>query len=276
MGWASMVVRVFSTFGMLASLIFLTAYSSTSDARVVDDQGTWKSTLQPRDLDGDLGNGYEAYFDTELNVTWLTDVGLDWGGQIKIAPLSGKLPEGHTDGLLYPLDNALGKWRLPYVEVIKHKTDGSSFADYFPYTVGYSEIGHLFQKTLGNAAACISNAGCGVDPIDALNVGPFLMGSYGFSTGIYLFPTESHVGLRGYHLVSTPWGVEEVWGFSYGPFEATFWPVFGGDIKNYPVMNPYLPPGVPEPDSMVLACLAILVAFVKARPLQGFLGARSV
>ena len=39
----------------------------------VQGQGTWETTLQGRDLDGDLSNGPEAFFDTVLNVTWLAD-----------------------------------------------------------------------------------------------------------------------------------------------------------------------------------------------------------
>jgi hypothetical protein len=207
-------------------------------------------------------------------VTWLTDVGLDWGGQIKIAPLGEKLPEGYTDGLLYPLNIALGKWRLPYLEINKYKTDPNGFSTYYPYVFGYSEVGHLFQLTLGNFSSCEAIRPCEFKDADLLNVGPFLLNSFVFMTGMVLSPIENHAGTQTYPVFETPWGA--VLGCGYCAPSGPVWPVFDGDIKNYPAMNPYLPPGVPEPDSMFLACLAILVAFAKARPVQGFLGARSV
>jgi hypothetical protein len=37
----------------------------------VPGQGTWETTLLPRDLDGNLANGPEAFYDTVLNITWL-------------------------------------------------------------------------------------------------------------------------------------------------------------------------------------------------------------
>jgi hypothetical protein len=276
MGWASMVVRVFSTFGMLVSLIFLTAYSSTSDARVVDDQGTWKSTLQPRDLDGDLGNGYEAYFDIELNVTWLTDTNLEWTSRSKyLYPHDDPLTFGETYieayGGSYPPDFTLGVWRLPYVEVIKYKPDPKVDATLFPYIVGFSEVNHLFRKTLGNTVTCEVASGCDNNDVEGLNTGPFLLHSYRFLTGIELFPTESHAGVQRQYVLGTPWGTLVT--YSYGSGRGSWWPVFNGDIKNYPAMNPYLP-GVPEPDSFVMALLAVLVTLFKVQTVRGFFGNR--
>jgi hypothetical protein len=44
-----------------------------AEAAVVIGQGPWQATLQARDLDGNLSNGPEAFFDTVLNVSWLAD-----------------------------------------------------------------------------------------------------------------------------------------------------------------------------------------------------------
>jgi hypothetical protein len=37
----------------------------------VPGQGTWQTTLQARDLDGD--GQIDAFYDTVLNITWLRD-----------------------------------------------------------------------------------------------------------------------------------------------------------------------------------------------------------
>jgi hypothetical protein len=44
----------------------------TSSAAGISGQGTWETTLLPRDLDGNPAT-LEAYYDTDLNVTWLAD-----------------------------------------------------------------------------------------------------------------------------------------------------------------------------------------------------------
>ena len=38
----------------------------------ISGQGTWETTLQARDLDGNLTTA-EAYYDTALEITWLAD-----------------------------------------------------------------------------------------------------------------------------------------------------------------------------------------------------------
>ena len=55
------------------ALMAATAMAGAAHATAVPGQGTWETTLLPRDLDGQQSNGPEAYFDTSLNVTWLTD-----------------------------------------------------------------------------------------------------------------------------------------------------------------------------------------------------------
>lgn len=46
--------------------------SITMHAISISGQGTWETTLQGRDLDGNL-NTFKAYYDTVLNITWLAD-----------------------------------------------------------------------------------------------------------------------------------------------------------------------------------------------------------
>ncbi len=44
---------------------------SVAIADLVPGQGTWETTLQARDLDGNAANGPEAFYDTDLKITWL-------------------------------------------------------------------------------------------------------------------------------------------------------------------------------------------------------------
>ena len=52
------------------SIMGLTA---AAQAVAIPGQGSWETTLQGRDLDGDISNGFEAYYDTVQNMTWLAD-----------------------------------------------------------------------------------------------------------------------------------------------------------------------------------------------------------
>jgi len=76
-------------------------FSVTANAVPVSGQGTWETTLQGRDLDGNNLTA-EAYQDTALNITWLADADIngemDWfacqpgrGGGININGFTGGL-----------------------------------------------------------------------------------------------------------------------------------------------------------------------------------------
>jgi hypothetical protein len=60
--------KMFLKVALLASI----AVTGTAHALPVSGQGTWETTLQARDLDGNLANGPEAFYDTALNITWLS------------------------------------------------------------------------------------------------------------------------------------------------------------------------------------------------------------
>src|SRR3972149_4947029 len=57
-----------------ATALFVVAsgVSTLAHAASVSGQGTWQTTLQARDLDGNLSTA-EAYYDTSLNITWLAN-----------------------------------------------------------------------------------------------------------------------------------------------------------------------------------------------------------
>src|SRR3989344_3407437 len=58
----------------VATALFIVASNLPTlvHAAAVSGQGTWESTLQGRDLDGNLATA-EAYYDTALNITWLAN-----------------------------------------------------------------------------------------------------------------------------------------------------------------------------------------------------------
>ena len=57
---------------LFVALSLMLGFVSAANAASVSGQGTWKTTLQGRDLDGNLFT-IEAYYDTALNITWLAD-----------------------------------------------------------------------------------------------------------------------------------------------------------------------------------------------------------
>lgn len=143
----------------------------TRAKRSVPKQGTWKTTLQPRDLDGD--GAPEAYYDTELDITWLRDAnanGLknwraanEWAANLDVHGVTG--------------------WRLPTViadpEVVDHTfAYAGTDCGYNLRTKGdgvvYSEMAHLFYATLGNRGF-YDTSGVPHDSrsIGVTNVGPF-------------------------------------------------------------------------------------------------------
>src|SRR3989344_2551084 len=68
------------------TVFFVTALgvSTLAHAAPVSGQGTWETTLQGRDLDGNLSTA-EAYYDTALNITWLADANYGLGSIYDLA-----------------------------------------------------------------------------------------------------------------------------------------------------------------------------------------------
>ncbi|MCV2357220.1 DUF1566 domain-containing protein [Paucibacter sp. B2R-40] len=116
----------------------------------VPGQGTWETTLQARDLDGNLANGPEAFYDTALNVTWLRAANtsaMDWSAAKAWA-------EQDCFGL--------SGWRLP--TTVDKGSDGCNWSYTGGTDCGYnpdssvatgSEMAHLFFQSLGNKSAYV-------------------------------------------------------------------------------------------------------------------------
>jgi hypothetical protein len=113
----------------------------------VPGQGTWETTLQGRDLDGNTANGFEAYYDTALNITWLADPGAGGGGWYAAKAWAANLNV-----------NGITGWRLPDVKPVNgvsfnysSSLDGSTDLG-FGITSTQSELAHMYYVTLGNKA----------------------------------------------------------------------------------------------------------------------------
>lgn len=126
--------------------------------------GTAQAALQDRDLDG---NGQvDAFYDTDLDITWLRDANvngaMDWDSAASWA--SGFSIGGHSN------------WRLPTV-------DTADMCDE-PCTSG--EFGHLWYVELGNSRGLLTNPG------DFQNIPAFTVPYYWTATEVtagdaYLF-----------------------------------------------------------------------------------------
>jgi hypothetical protein len=144
------------TLALCLSLGFVPA----TRAAPVPGQGTWETTLQPRDLNRD--GVADAFYDTVLNITWLAD-----GNALDdVYGNMGRINLPNTQDWVSNL-NVFGMrgWRLPMmkdtgapgcVEVAMAGTDCGLNVQTISadgQTV-YSELGHLFYVTLGNLAMC--------------------------------------------------------------------------------------------------------------------------
>ena len=162
------------------SSISLSAY-----AVGVPDQGSWETTLQGRDLDNDPTT-FEAYYDTTLDITWLTNANVCAGSVFDdgFDTNDGVMTRSAANNCAAHLNiGGNSGWRLPSVSPINGSTFDITFTtnatsdEGYAYTttddtdggwrdvanVPVSEMGHMFYVTLGNISACPPDGGDG-DP----------------------------------------------------------------------------------------------------------------
>lgn len=147
--------------------------------------GAAHAALQGRDLNGSAGS-FEAYYDTDLNITWLANANMN--GQMTWAAAN----TWAANLSFYDAVNNItyDNWRLPTVNPI----NGASFN----YTTSYngstdwgynvseqdtafagstgSEMAHLFYNTLNNKGYCPVSTDCTPQPQAGwglTNTGPF-------------------------------------------------------------------------------------------------------
>lgn len=207
----------------------------------VPGQGTWETTLQGRDLDGNTANGFEAYYDTDLNITWLADPGAGSGQWDAAKAWAANLNI-----------NGITGWRLPDVKPVNgvsfnynSSLDGSTDLG-FNITSTQSELAHLYYVTLGNKAYYSPNGN--EQPGGGLtNKGPFsnLYSSYDFWSGVEFAPWT-----YGAWAFITNTGNQVYDGKAHGLYA---WAVHPGDVA-----------AVPEPQTYAMALVG-LVALLMTR-----------
>ncbi len=110
----------------LTALVAVVVGSAVGGARAagaVSGQGTWETTLQYRDLDGNVANGPEAFYDTVLDVSWLRDANVNMGNNINGNFLYWQDAVAWANNLIV---NGIDGWRLP--TVVDTGTPGCDFS----------------------------------------------------------------------------------------------------------------------------------------------------
>ncbi len=213
--------------------------AGSAGAAGVPGQGTWETTLQPRDLDGDTIT--DAFYDTELNITWLRNANAN-------SPMVWADANAWAANLVV---GAFSDWRLP--TMVDTGAPGCDYSDAGGTDCGYngqtktgatlfSEMAHLWYVTLGNKALCPpGDAACSVaQPGWGLtNTGDFQsMQSYYYWSGL-----EYALGLSGAWTFYTSDGSQSS---VDGYFAVYALAVRPGDV-----------PAVPEPGTAALVLMGL-------------------
>lgn len=187
----------------------------------IPGQGTWETTLLPRDINGD--SVVDAYYDTVLGISWRADAG---GAGSSTWSDAAALAAGLN---LYGVTG----WRLPSTV----DADSSYAIPVIGAPPASSEMAHLYYVTLGNAYSVAAPP----------NTGSFanLVTNNGGST--YWSGTEDGGGYYWYFVMSS--GHQNS---NFGAAGAAIsWAVHDGDV---------LPSPVPEPKiyALMLAGLSVM------------------
>lgn len=143
-----------------ATLCTLVLAALPTQAAPVLGQGTWETTLQARDINGD--GKVDAYFDRALNITWLAD--WDVYKQWKNGEFSVYWREASAWASSLDVYGVTG-WRLPLVSDDGGSNSPCAAAVNFCGTdpgVNSSELAHMWYETLGNIA-CYPGDPCYAD-----------------------------------------------------------------------------------------------------------------
>lgn len=193
---------------MVFAVFLLAGMTSNVFGIPVSGQGTWETTLQGRDLDGNPAT-FEAWFDTVLGVTWFGDA--DYARTVGAPEPDGRLTWFEAQSFITSLNSStflgFADWRSPTTAPINGAAfssgssfDGSTDGGYNISSPGsafagsvVNEMAHLFFNTLGNTAAFDLSGNplpCGASNTDGclVNTGPlsnFDIGD-GYWTDVYV------------------------------------------------------------------------------------------
>lgn len=163
----------------------LAAASLSAQSAGIPGQGTWETTLQARDFNGD--GTADAFYDTALNITWMADWNetrgangavegfQHWGAAVAWA--AGLNIHGTTG------------WRLP--SVTDTGPPGCDFSTAGGTDCGYNldtstgEMAHMFYVTLGNKSLCT--------PGDAVCAAIDYQAGYGLSNTAHFVDMQPYV-----------------------------------------------------------------------------------
>jgi hypothetical protein len=181
-----------------------------AQAAGVPDQGIWTRSLQARELDGNLANGPEAFYDTTLDITWLAnasqngsmswDAATTWASNLSVAGVTGwRLPTVIDTGAAGCQWSHAGGTDCGY----NVQTKSGLPTKYQAGQTVYSEMAHLFYVTLGNNASYAPGTGEPQDDWGLTNTGGFEnLQSFGYWSGTTYAPDSifawSFYSLDGY------------------------------------------------------------------------------
>jgi hypothetical protein len=223
-------MEIKSLFSALLSAAALTlTLAAPVQAAAVTGQGTWQTTLQARDLDG---NGTtDAFYDTTLKITWLRNANAN-------GPMTWDAANAWAAG--YSI-GGYSNWRLP--TMVDTGTPGCNYA-YTGTDCGYnvatatSEMASLFFNTLGNKSV-VNTSGSAQAGYGLTNTGDFQnMQSYYYWSGTEYAPGTNNAWFFGTGYQSAISKTDQFYALAVRP----------GDV---------LAATVPEPESLVLALTAL-------------------
>ena len=254
-----------------SAMVFSTV--NGAQATPVSGQGTWETTLQARDINGD--GVADAFYDTVLNVTWLADANAAAGGVFdngdRITDGQMTWPNAKTWAAELNVYGLTG-WRLP--TIIDTGIPGCGDYGYVGTDCGfnvktisadgltvYSELAHLFFTTLGNSSSCDAAGICSTSPESPpdywlSNTGPLRnMQAWAYWTGMAYEPDPRVAS----------WGFYTYFGYQ-APTNQSF------DLHALAVRPGDVITAVPEPQTVALMLLgfAAMVMVQRKRAIRRF------